>query len=54
MTTLAACPDPGRLMFVLTPLTFAMSLLGHVVYGGVLGHFSAARLFCPLRQGRAG
>jgi len=41
MATLAACPDPGRLMFVLTPVTFAMSLIGHIVYGGLLGHFSA-------------
>ncbi len=44
MVTLAACPDPGRLMFVLTPVTFVMSLIGQVVYGGLLGHFSGLHL----------
>src|ERR1700687_3593420 len=37
MATLHGCPDPQRLMFVLTPVTLVMSLVGHVVYGFFLG-----------------
>jgi hypothetical protein len=37
MATLHGCPDPQRLMFVLTPVTLVMSLVGHLVYGLLLG-----------------
>lgn len=47
--TLFLCPDAHRMMFDLTPLSFAASLIGHLVYGAVLGliiyrqHARAAR-----------
>ncbi len=37
LTVLALSPDGQDKMFQLTPATFALSLLGHVVYGSVLG-----------------
>jgi len=37
LTVLAFSPDGQDKMFQLTPATFALSLLGHVVYGSVLG-----------------
>ncbi len=37
LTVLALSPNGQDKMFQLTPATFALSLLGHVVYGGVLG-----------------
>lgn len=35
--TIFFCPDAKRFMFELTPMTFVMSLVGHLVYGGALG-----------------
>ncbi len=37
LTVLALSPNGQDKMFQLTPATFALSLLGHVVYGSVLG-----------------
>jgi hypothetical protein len=37
MVTLAGSPEPEKLLFKLTPFTFTMSLIGHLVYGGILG-----------------
>lgn len=36
LLTLFLAPQSEQLMFALTPLTFALSLVGHVVYGAVL------------------
>ena len=37
MLTLVGCPDPERMLFAITPLSFILSLLGHIVYGALLG-----------------
>lgn len=37
MLTLLGSPDPAGLLFALTPLSFVLSLVGHLVYGALLG-----------------
>jgi hypothetical protein len=37
MSTLVFSTDGQRLLFEITPLTFVVSLIGHLVYGAVLG-----------------
>lgn len=49
LATLALCPDAANMMFQLTPLSFVMSLVGHLVYGGVLG-ILVAKFFLPRNQ----
>jgi len=41
--TLVLAPQAEYLMFKITPLTFTGSLLGHIIYGGVLGFCSRTR-----------
>lgn len=43
MLVLTIAPDGEAKMFQLTPATFALSLLGHLVYGGVLGCITPGR-----------
>jgi hypothetical protein len=42
MGTLVLAPHGQEMMFVLTPLSAALSLGGHVIYGGVLGLLTTA------------
>jgi hypothetical protein len=37
MATLLLAPEGQELMFRLTPVSFGLSLLGHVVYGATIG-----------------
>jgi hypothetical protein len=43
LLTLVLAPQAESLMFKITPLTFTGSLLGHIIFGGVLGFCSRSR-----------
>jgi hypothetical protein len=47
LVTLIAAPLGQTLLFPLTPVTFVLSGIGHIVYGAVLGYALARTRFVP-------
>jgi hypothetical protein len=53
IATLIISPDGQQLLFPLTPTTLALSLGGHLIYGGLLGAWTARSPLVLHRQQRA-